>query len=445
MRTTTPIAALAALAVTLTACGDNDNATGSSASSPSVPTTTAAATTTDLPEMPPTTVTSSTEPIGPPSTPGTVESTVATTVPAGDLAADIEAVLADALAPGAIGWTANGVEVPPTAIVAAVRIPGRDDVLVAVGENVDGSPAEADAPFSVATLTTSLVRTVALQLVDEGVLDPTATVDEWVPTLPNADRVTVQMLFEYATGWGESPLPTDPVLSDLERAWTLREVVELRATTVTALADPGTSSTAGLFIDTLLGLIVEEVTGRSLAELVHDRVAVPAGLDDTALGDAEDAIPERFRHGRLNINGAAVDTSAVAPVAYITYYQATSSVASTPTDLLDLLDAWHSGQFFVTDRTAAPDRFIPDPAGNPNTRVGVNVPFNGYCPCTEADDEMEVSAIGRTPANAFSRNVLLRYADGISVVLNVNTGVATDGAELGAVVDELHDIAIAAS
>ena len=394
--------------------------------------------------MPPTTVTSSTEPISPPSTPGTVESTVATTVPAGDLADDIEAVLTDALAPGAIGWSANGVEVPPTAIVAAVRIPGRDDVLVAVGENVDGSPAEADAPFPVATLTTSLVRTVALQLVDEGVLDRTATVDEWVPTLPNADRVTVQMLFEYATGWGESPLPTDPVLSDLERAWTLREVVELRATTVTALADPGTSSTAGVFIDTLLGLIVEEVAGKPLAELVHDRLAAPAGLDETALGNGEDALPEGFRHGRLNINGAVVETSAVSPVSYLTYNQATSSVVSTPTDLLDLLDAWHSGQFFVTDRTAAPDRFIPDPAGNPNTRVGVSVPFNGYCPCTEADDGIEVSSIGRTPANPFSRNLLLRYADGISVVMNVNTGVATDGAELVAVVDELHDIALAA-
>ena len=346
MRTQTPIAALAALAVTLTACGDNGKATGSSASSPSVPTTTAAATTTDLPEMPPMTVTSPTEPISPPTTPGTVESTVATTLPAGDLAAEIEAVLADTLAPGAIGWSANGVEVPPTAIVAAVRIPGRNDVLVAVGENVDGSPAEADAPFPVATLTTSLVRTVALQLVDEGVLDPTATVDEWVPTLPNADRVTVQMLFEYTTGWGESPLPTDPVLSDLERAWTLREAVELRATTVAALADPGTSSTAGVFIDTLLGLIVEEVSGKPLAELVHDRLAAPAGLDETALGNGEDALPEGFRHGRLNINGAIVETSAVSPVSYLTYNQATSSVVSTPTDLLDLLDAWHSGQFF---------------------------------------------------------------------------------------------------
>ena len=111
-----------------------------------------------------------------------------------ELAAQIEAVLADAIAPGSIRWDASGVDVPPTAAVAAVRIPGRDDVLVAVGENVDGTPAEADAPFPVASLTESLVRTVAFQLVDEGVLDPTLTVDQWVPTLPNADRVTVQMV-----------------------------------------------------------------------------------------------------------------------------------------------------------------------------------------------------------------------------------------------------------
>jgi CubicO group peptidase (beta-lactamase class C family) len=101
-----------------------------------------------------------------------------------ELAAQIEAVLTEALAPGSIRWDAGGVDVPPTAAVAAVRIPGRDDVLVGVGENVDGTPVEADAPFPVAHLATSLVGTVAFQLIDEGVLDPARTVDEWMPTLP---------------------------------------------------------------------------------------------------------------------------------------------------------------------------------------------------------------------------------------------------------------------
>ena len=440
-----PVAALTVSVMLLAACGGDDGGSAvSTPSTPATPVTAAAPTSTPATTGAPRVSETSEAPVAT-TVATTVETTAATTVPPVDVAAEIEAVLADALAPGAIGWSANGVEIPPTAIVAAVRIPGRDDVLVGVGENLDGSPVDASAPFNAATLTPSLVRTVALQLVDEGTLDPTTTVDRWAPTVPNADRVTVQMLLENATGWDESGQPEpDPVLADLERVWTLREVVELRATMVTALAEPGTVTDTGLFVDTVLGLIVEEVTGRGLAELIHDRVAVPAGLDDTALGDGT-TLPDGFRHGRLNINGAAVDTSAVPAVAYITYNQATNSVASTPTDLLDLLDAWHSGQLFSTDRTAAPDRFIPDPAGNPDTYVGVDVPFNGYCPCTDATDGIEVSSIGRKPTNPFSRNFIVRYSDGISVVINLNTGAVTDPADLDAVVQAVHDIASTAT
>ena len=353
-------------------------------------------------------------------------------------------MLAGALAPGAIGWTEYGVDMPPTAIVAAVRIPGRDDVLVGIGENTDGSPVDTAAPFPVAGLTTSLVRTVALQLVDEGTLDTAATVDRWAPTVPNAGRVTVQMLLEYTTGWVESgSVEPNPILADLERTWTLQEVVELESTVVTAEDEPGTPSSAGNFIDTVLGLIVEEVTGQPLADLVHDRVAVPAGLDDTLLADGV-SIPDGFRHGRVNINGAVLDTAMVpSAVAYFTYNQAISSVVSTPMDLLDLLDAWHSGELFTTDRTPAPDRFAPNWDANPNTRAGVDVPFNGYCPCSDTNEGLEVSKIGRTPFGDFSESFLLRYADGISVVLTVNTGAVTDPAQLGALVDSVHDIAAA--
>ena len=130
----------------------------------------------------PSTVTTAPPPSDPPPTtaPETMSpatsATPVTTGPARSsdaaLSARIESVLTDAIAPGSISWDLSGVDAPATAAVAAVRIPGRDDVLVAVGQNVDGSPAEADAPFFAGTLTESLVRTVAFQLVDEGVLDP---------------------------------------------------------------------------------------------------------------------------------------------------------------------------------------------------------------------------------------------------------------------------------
>ena len=427
---------LCALALPLAGCGDGDSADSSSATSaagsptePSatVATTASAATTAPAPD--------STQ-----AAPTTAAEAPASQVSDDELVAQIEAVLADALAPGSIRWDVSGVDVPATAAVAAVRMPGREDLLVAVGKNVDGSPADADAPFAVASLAESLVRSVAFQLVDEGVLDPTLTVDRWVPTLPNADRVTVQMVMDNETGWSDySPIEPDPVVTDLERAWSMRDAVELRATVMTALAEPGTRTNDGLTGEGVLGLIVEETGGRPLGELVRGMVSSAASLDDTGLLDGRTA-PPGYRHGVFAFNGAPVDTSAFPAMSYVTWNQAAFASVSTPTDLLDLLDVWNSGELFTTDRTPAPERFAPDPAGNPGTYVGLGVPFNGYCPCTEVAGGIEPSAIGRAPGALGTRTLLLRYADGISVVVNVNSNEA-DPADIEAVASNVHDIA----
>jgi CubicO group peptidase (beta-lactamase class C family) len=427
---------LTAAALGLTACGDG----GDPAADAGGVTTVAASsppTTAPPPSDPP--VTTSTATSAPPTEPPTVPTTVDD-----ELAAQIEGVLTSAIAPGAMSWNANGVDIPPTAAVAAVRIPGRDDVLVAVGENVDGTAVEADAPFSVATLTESVVRTVAFQLIDEGTLDPTLTVDQWAPTLPNADRVTVQMVIDNETGWGDyGEILPDPVVTDFERAWTLQETVDLRATAMAALGEPGTRTDDRSTGEQVLGLIVEQAGGQPLAELVHERVALPAGLDDTRLLDGY-AVPDRYRNGVFPFEGTAMDTSMFSGTSYLTWNLATHSMVSTPIDLLDLLDAWTTGELFTTDRAPAPDRYAPDPAGNPDTKVGLGVPFNAYCPCTDVAGGIEPTSIGRSPTSLGTQTVLLRYGDGISIMVNFNSG-ETDDPALRDVFTAVHDLAAAAS
>jgi CubicO group peptidase (beta-lactamase class C family) len=444
------VVAACALALAAAGCGDDDApgdtaAAVTTADDLSTVAVSAPATTAQPKSDPPATQAPTTDP--PPSPPITIDD-----APSGlsneELTAQVEAVLTDALTPGSIRWNSSGVDAPATAAVAAVRIPGRDDVLVAVGDNVDGSPAEADAPFAVGDLTTNLVRTVAFQLIDEGVLDPALTVDQWVPALPNADRVTVQMLIDNETGWGDSDglIEPDPILSDLGRAWSLREAVELRATVMTALAEPGTSTNDGRTNEAVLGLVIEEVGGQPLAVLIRDRVVEPAGLDVTDLLNGGNA-PAGFRHGIFDFGGGLVDTSAFDGTSYTTWEQATDSAVSRATDLLGLLDVWATGELFTTDRTPAPHRYAPEPVldgdGNPFVVIGVDVPFNGFCPCTEVDGGFEPIAFGRATVTVGSSTFLLRYADGISVVVNVNSSEAYT-ADIRAVVDEVHDIAATA-
>ena len=310
---TRTVALLTVAAITaLAGCSDSKPAADAEATTPSTPSSldqTGTASTTVAVTDPPPTAPPQSDPTTT-TTPGTDQSRTATTGDE-DLAAQIEAVLAKAIAPGAIRWDVSGVDIPPTAAVAAVRIPGSDDVLVAVGENVDGTPAEADAPFPVATLTGSLVRSVAFQLVDEGVLDPTLTVDHWVPALPNADRVTVQMVIDNETGWSDyGPIDPDPVVTDFERAWTLREVVELRATAMTALAEPGTrtndrSSPTRPCSASWSRTSAADRWPNSCAS------AYPSRRDSTTPDCSTGSIaPAGYRHGVFAFAGTPTDTSA---------------------------------------------------------------------------------------------------------------------------------------
>jgi CubicO group peptidase (beta-lactamase class C family) len=367
-----------------------------------------------------------------------------------DLETAVTEILEAAMEAGAIDWSRSGVQAPPTAVTAGVRMDGRDDVLVVVGEQVDGSPATATDPVPVSSLTGALSRTIALQLVDEGLLDPSATVDAWAPDMPGAAATTVQAVIEMRTGWSRWGAPGDDVvLDDLERVWTLSEVVALVSPSVTLDPDPSVVTTDLLMNDLVLGHVLEQVTGESLGALVESRIAGPLGLSGTEISDGS-THADGYRHGVFDLDGMIVDTSLFPTTAFFTWHTATFAAVSTVPDLLDLLDAWHAGALFTADRTPGPGRFGSDRAtsvGDPASYDGLGVPFNGYCPCTVSGDGHEVAAIGRTPAGRVvgSDAYIFRYEDGISVVVQFNSEQAVDRAQTRAVADAIHAAATAAS
>ena len=373
---------------------------------------------------------------GPPST---GESSVQSD--ADPLEGEVTAILEAAMEPGAIDWTNYGVAGDPTAVTAGVRMEGRDDLLLVVGSQVDGSEATSSDPLFV-SVAIALVQTVALQLVDEGALDLAATVDAWAPDMPAADVTTVESLIEMTTGWSKFGEPGDTaVLDDLERRWTLSEVVAIISPSVSVDPHPSVATTNDLTTSIVLGHVLEQVTGTSLADLVDARVAGPLGLDDTAISDGP--IADDHRHGIFDWEGKVVDTSMFPLTAYLTWHAATFSGVSSVPDLLDLLDAWQSGALFRTDRTPGVDRFSPERATtavDPVSYEGLGVPFNGYCPCTPSGAGHDVTAIGRAPS-AHRPGVdthAIRYADGITVVVSFNSGQATDRTQTKAVVDAIH-------
>lgn len=362
-----------------------------------------------------------------------------------EVADEVQGLLDASLEPGAIAWDCCGADAPATAAIVGVRAPGREDLLVASGDDLTGSPVSIDTPFNVGSLTTSLVQTLGWQLVDKGVLDLDATVETSAPQLAGADRVTVEMLLIDQTGWGDFDVVDDTsITDDFERAWTLDEVLDSVAD-LPRVSEPGQFNEGIEIAMVALAKVIEDATGQSLAEVFDEYISTPLALGDTFLSDGTD-LPADFLAGVFVLGGERQETSDFPNTSFNTYLLATSSVVSTVPDLLDLLDGWTESTLFTTDRRPTPDRFPSDrPVNDGSDLRGLGVPLNGYCPCTPAGDGNEASFVGRTPKGPGTDNHVLAYPDGISVVLHYNSNEEVSDLDLRAVAQEIHDTVAAAS
>lgn len=178
-------------------------------------------------------------------------------------------------------------------IDAAVALPdGRVWVGSSGVSDVTTQEALDDRPaFRIGSITKTYVAVVILQLVDEGVLALTDTLDAWYPQVPQAEAITLTMLLQHTSGVRDytttsrfigalasqdpQPVPIDTILDDCAAAG--------------LDFDPGTTwaySNTNYF---LLGRIAERETGQDLATLLRSRVLAPQGLDRTWLEGFEDA------------------------------------------------------------------------------------------------------------------------------------------------------------
>jgi D-alanyl-D-alanine carboxypeptidase len=226
-------------------------------------------------------------------------------------------------------WLALGVAVGATAAAAAPqRAPAREpelqralDRLVAAG--VPGAVAlvrdgnrtirlasgygnlKAKTPmltgdrFRVGSVTKTFVATVVLQLVGEGKLRLTDTVERWLPgVVPNGRRITVRLLLNHMSGlfdYGGDRKWLAAAYRDPMRDWTPRQIVAV-ATAHRPHFAPGAGWSYSNTNYVVLGLIVEAATKHALATELRRRIFTPLRLHDTSF-PTKPRIAGRYAHG----------------------------------------------------------------------------------------------------------------------------------------------------
>jgi D-alanyl-D-alanine carboxypeptidase len=164
-----------------------------------------------------------------------------------------------------------------------------------------GRPMRPGLNYRVASVTKPFVATVVLQLVAEGRLSLSDTVERWLPgILPYGDQVSIRQLLNNTSGVPEY-LP-EPLLALYEsrqgrfRSWAPRELVALVADQP-PLFPPGTTYSYSNTNYVLAGLIVEAATGRTLGQELTRRIIRPLRLGDTFFPVNRPDIPGRNAHG----------------------------------------------------------------------------------------------------------------------------------------------------
>src|SRR5256714_12967268 len=187
--------------------------------------------------------------------------------------------------------------------VVLLRSP-RGEFTVSYGTTLLGadSPPSGDTHFRIASNTKTMTAAVIMLLAQEDKLRLDDPVSNYVPDVPNGDKITVSELLNMRSGlytYDDDPAFWAVLERDPTKVWTPAEVLAI-AFKHPPYFPPGTDFHYSNTNYALLGLIAEKIDGKPLAQIMHDRLFGPLGLKDTMLpAITSNTLPEPYSHGYL--------------------------------------------------------------------------------------------------------------------------------------------------
>jgi D-alanyl-D-alanine carboxypeptidase len=143
---------------------------------------------------------------------------------------------------------------------------------------------KADQRFRVGSVTKTFTATTVLQLVDEGKLRLGDTLEDHLPgVVPRGNEITIRQLLQHQSGLVNYTDFT-PWLKGASRSPSTRPIDLVRfAASKPLVFAPGTQWSYSNTNYIALGLVIEQVTGRSYADELERRIFQPLELDATEL------------------------------------------------------------------------------------------------------------------------------------------------------------------
>ncbi|MFD3786901.1 serine hydrolase domain-containing protein [Streptomyces cyaneofuscatus] len=261
--------------------------------------------------------------------------TIRTQTPAPDMAG-IVAALESAMADGA-----------PGAMARYVGPDGARGRAVGVRDRESGTAMDTRARFRIGSVSKTFSSVVLLQLVEENRLKLDAPVSTYLEGLLPDDRITVRHLLTHRSGLADY---TDAMFNETvpgfeavrNRVFSYQELVDL------SLAEPRTTEPGAAYAYSntnfvVVGMLIEKLTGRPVADAYQRRIIKPLGLRATAYVHPDTRIKGTHVRGYLHPDEAGaplVDSTEQT----VSWAQSAGAVISSPADLNTFTSALMRGR-----------------------------------------------------------------------------------------------------
>jgi len=177
-------------------------------------------------------------------------------------------------------------------VVAAVQTP--EDTWVGtlgVADLSSEEPMSPDMHQRIGSVNKTFTVSLLLQAEADGLLSLDDTSDQYYEGIPNGDQITLRQMANMSSGIASYTFNEqfqEQLFSDPQRVWTPEEVVQIGIEDSPAF-DPGTEFQYSNTNTVLLGLVLQQATGRPIGDLYREQIIEPLGLQETSFPELEDS------------------------------------------------------------------------------------------------------------------------------------------------------------
>ena len=203
----------------------------------------------------------------------------------------------------------------------------------------DKKPLTAASRFRIGSITKMFTLAMILQLVEEGKLKLTDTLDKFFPQVPNAQKITIAHILAHRSG-----IPN--VRRDRDAQRNVNTIPMARDEMLALIAkgtpdfEPDTNhrySNSGFL---LLGLILEKLTGKPYGEALEERITSKIGLKDTYVATGNIDVNKNEALTYIHFGG---DWKQV-PETHPSILFSAGAIVSTPGDMAKFIQALFDGK-----------------------------------------------------------------------------------------------------